>query len=112
MKAVPSKLCSSSISTEVNERMPTPSVTFSRPQAAKSSLEEPSVVSLAAFAAKQQSSIIKTWGLAVSSMGGMLNQSSDGVVAKLFLYSSSMAEIEERSAGFLRLTRAKYCDLV
>ena len=45
------------------------------------------------------------------SIGCMLNHSSDGLVARRFLTSVSMAKIEERSTGFLGLTRAKYCGL-
>ena len=41
----------------------------------------------------------------------MLNHSSDGVVARRFLTSVSMAKIEEMSTAFPELTRAKYCGL-
>ena len=52
--------CNSSMRAEVKERRPTPIVGFSRPHAASSSFVVPSVVSLAALAAKQQSRIINT----------------------------------------------------
>ena len=52
--------CISSTSTEVNERLPTPGVSLSPPQAASSSLAAPKDVSRAALPAKQQSRIIST----------------------------------------------------
>ena len=50
----------SSINAEVKDRRPTPRVGFSLPHAARSSLVVPSVVSLTAFAAKQQSKMMRT----------------------------------------------------
>ena len=54
------KAFNSSINAEVKDLSPTPTVGFSLPHAARSSFVVPSVVSLAAFAAKQQSKIMRT----------------------------------------------------
>ncbi len=59
MNGFPSNACISSIRADVNDRRPTPEVGLSLPQAASISLVVPSVVSLAAVAAKQQSSMIR-----------------------------------------------------
>ena len=59
----------SSIKAEVNDLSPTADVGFSLAQAASNSFVVPVVVSRTAFAAKQQSNIIRTLGTAVSRSG-------------------------------------------
>ena len=68
------KYCNTSTRTEVNERSHTPGVSLSPPQAASSSLAVPNDVSRAALAAKQQSRIMSTRGLASRSIGCKLYQ--------------------------------------
>ena len=79
------KFWSSSISADVNDRVPTPRVGFSLPQAARISLVVPSVVSRAAFAAKQQSRMIRTYGIAFSSRCWREDQVKEGLSLRWFL---------------------------
>ena len=60
VNGAPSNACISSIRADVKDLWPTSRVGFSLSQAASISFVVPLVVSLAALAAKQQSSIIRT----------------------------------------------------
>ena len=85
VKGLSPKSRSSSISADVNDRIPTPWVGFSLPQAARISFVVPSVVSRAAFAAKQQSRMIRTCGIAFSSRCCKDDQVKEGLSSRWFL---------------------------
>lgn len=80
---------------DVNERWPTPVVGFSRPQAASISFVDPSAVSRAALAAKQQSRMIKTRGIAFSSKCCRDDHAKVGLSCRLVLQEFSQYLIGE-----------------
>ena len=85
MKGLSPNSQSSSISADVKDLIPTPRVGFSLPQAARISFFVPCVVSRAAFAAKQQSRMIRTCGIAFSSSGCRDDQIKEGLSSRWFL---------------------------
>lgn len=99
VKGLDPKACSSSTKAEVNERSLTPVVGFSRPQAASSSFVVPSAVLRAAFAAKQQSRMISTWGTAFSRRCCSDDHVNVELSGRLFLSEVSSKSLSHRHYG-------------